>query len=351
VPLNVATTRLAVDEKTPPMVADEAAQVMLLYAASSKDRWDHRVEQAGSDIIFGSLTDRIGTAVRPDGGWWVSNAGWVIGDHTTLAIDTFASESRVGELLTALHAAQRQADRPNSALQLVLTHAHGDHANGAGMFEAAGATVFASAEAADELLSLGIQTFPTLIAPPSWGAVAPPSAVIPLIGTTVFDLGGVEAEVTVLPSAAHTAGDVLVRLPAEGVLFAGDMVWGQVTPLAAVGSVTGWLAQMDTIARWPLTTVVPGHGNIGGAELIDSTRRYLDWILTLAAEVLAGRPLDPAAIRARRATQEWRNWGCPERDVVNIPRAVADLSGDSFSLPAGLAALKDEYGGLLVLEP
>jgi len=72
------------------------------------------VEQAGSDIVFGSLTDRIGTAVRPDGGWWVSNAGWVIGDHTTLAIDTFASESRVASCSPRC---MQRRDRPTGRIR------------------------------------------------------------------------------------------------------------------------------------------------------------------------------------------------------------------------------------------
>lgn len=304
------------------------------------------------DIVFRNLTLRVGTAVRPGGGWFVNNAGWVIGDRETLVIDSFASELRTMELLAAVRAARLAAGTAETPWSLVLTHAHGDHANGAGLLEAAGATaVFAAAAAGEELLTHGIQTYPGFLAPPTWGAVSAPTRVSPLAGTEICDLGGVEVEVTTLPGPAHSTGDLVARLPADRILFTGDLVWGTVTPLAISGSVTGWLDQLDLLAWWGARTVVPGHGLIGGPELIDSTRRYLDWIVSLAQEVIAGAELSAKSLMRRRAGLEWDGWSCPERDLANVRRAVSDIDGRAYDVTAAMVDMRDSWGGLIQLQP
>ena len=302
---------------------------------------------APGDIAFGSLGTRTHTAIRPSGGWFVSNAGWVVGDKATLVVDTFASERRTRELMTAIDATRAAAGAADTDKLLVLTHAHGDHANGAGLLESAGATVWGAAFTGEELTTNGIQRFPGLLAEPDWGAVSTPATFRPLAGTQSFDLGGVVAEVTTLARAAHSGGDSFVHLPGEGALFAGDLVWNRVTPLALNGSVTGWLDQLDSIALLHPGTVVSGHGVPAGPDIIDDTRRYLDWVVELAHEVIAGTTFTADALRDRRATQLWSDWGCPERDLANVPRAVSDLTGAPYDAMAAMVAMRDQWNGLI----
>ena len=302
-------------------------------------------------IKFEALSRRVHAALRPGGGWFANNAGWVVGTQTTLVIDTFASERRTLELMDAVRTSRQAAGAGHTNELLVLTHAHGDHANGAGLLEAEGVTVHASAQACEEMQTLGIQTFPGLLCPPDWGAVSSPKACEALTGTQIFDLGGCDAEVTAIPFPAHTTGDVIVYLPAERILFAGDLVWNQVTPLAFSGSVTGWIDQLDSLAGRHAETVVPGHGAMGGPALIDSTRRYLDWSVSLAQEMIAGAEMSCSPLMRRRAGLEWDGWACPERDLANVARAVADIDGMPYDAAAAMTAMREHRGGPIRLEP
>ena len=298
-----------------------------------------------SDVRYQQLGAGVVAAIQSAGGWFVSNAGWVIGSTGTLVIDTFVSERRTFSLQVAVEAARRRAGVADTPVRVALTHAHGDHANGAYLFEQAGAEILASPSAGLELVHEGIQTFPGFLTPPDWGDVRPPFAVSGVVGTRRLDLGGIVADIVGFPETAHTAGDLMVHLNGPGVLFAGDLVWGEVTPLAVSGSVTGWLRALDSVAMLGASIVVPGHGEVGGPELIESTRRYLEWVVDAAQSVLGGSNPAAVAAAARAAAAEWAKWPCPERDVANILRAVADLSGQPFDFRAAVAAMIAVHGG------
>jgi cyclase len=55
---------------------------------------------------------------------------------------------------------------------------------------------------------------------------------------------------------AHTTGDLVVWLPDVRVLFAGDLLFHQVTPLVFMGSVDGALRALDWIAAFEPAHVV-----------------------------------------------------------------------------------------------
>src|SRR4051812_33078025 len=80
----------------------------------------------------------------------------------------------------------------------------------------------------------------------------------------------------------HTAGDTVVWLPDQRVLFAGDLVFSGVTPFVLMGSLDGSLRVLDRLRALEPLHVVPGHGPLGGPELLDTNADYLRWVAELA---------------------------------------------------------------------
>jgi glyoxylase-like metal-dependent hydrolase (beta-lactamase superfamily II) len=81
---------------------------------------------------------------------------------------------------------------------------------------------------------------------------------------------------------AHSRGDQVVKVPDADVLFTGDLVEsGQFAifpwfpPYDTDVSGTRWLAVMQRLAAEGPRAVVPGHGEIGGPELLADVRDYL----------------------------------------------------------------------------
>ncbi|MFC4048156.1 MBL fold metallo-hydrolase [Actinomadura syzygii] len=168
---------------------------------------------------------------------------------------------------------------------MTTTHFHPEHALGAQTFSGE-ATYLVNRAQADDLKAKGpgyIEMFKGLseaVARRLEGVELPRPDVV-YGDSHDLDLGGriVELRAT---GRAHSRGDQVVRVPDADVLFTGDLVeTGQFAifpwfpPHDTDVSGLRWLAVMERLAADPPETVVPGHGDIGGADLLGDVRDYL----------------------------------------------------------------------------
>jgi glyoxylase-like metal-dependent hydrolase (beta-lactamase superfamily II) len=96
-----------------------------------------------------------------------------------------------------------------------------------------------------------------------------------------LDLGGRVVRLRAT-GRAHSSGDQVVTVPDAGVMFTGDLVEaGQFAifpwfpPHDTDVSGTRWLAVLARLAGERPSVVVPGHGDIGGADLLTDVHDYL----------------------------------------------------------------------------
>jgi glyoxylase-like metal-dependent hydrolase (beta-lactamase superfamily II) len=209
----------------------------------------------------------------------VPNIGLIGGTEAVLVVDTGLGPRNAERVLEfALdYAAGRR-------LYLTTTHFHPEHAFGAQAF-AGEATYLVNQAQADDLALKGagyLEMFRGLgetVARELEGVelVAPDTV---YASAYSLDLGGrgVELQAT---GRGHSKGDQVVRV--DDVLFTGDLVEaGQFAifpwfpPHDVDVSGTRWLAVMSELASRPVGTVVPGHGEVGGAQLLADTRDYLE---------------------------------------------------------------------------
>ena len=111
--------------------------------------------------------------------------------------------------------------------------------------------------------------------------------------------------VEVLPATGHTPGDVMVLVADADVLFAGDLCFFGVTPLAFQGDPQQWANVLDAIVELA-DTIVPGHGPVGGEREVRDLQQYLRHCVDGTI------PPGP-----------WDYWSEREpRDAINIERAA-----------------------------
>lgn len=286
------------------------------------------------------VADGVYAFVQPDGGWCLNNAGVIVAADTTVLVDTAATESRARRLRELVGGVSPVAPRV-----VVNTHAHGDHTFGNFVFPEA--VVVGAERSRAEAVEVGLH-LTTLWPDVAWGAIRLTPPQVTFTDTMTLHVG--ERVVRLWSyGPAHTACDTVVWLPHERVLFTGDLVLSGVTPFILTGSVAGLRAALDRLRALDPRTVVPGHGPVGGPELLATTQRYLDWLTSLAKAGLAeGRT--PPEVAREADPGEFAGYVDGERLVANLYRAYGELRGGGPDDFAGVdevfRAMVDLNGGL-----
>lgn len=136
---------------------------------------------------------------------------------------------------------------------------------------------------------------------------------------------------------AHTTGDLIVHLPEEGVVCAGDVVFNEDHPVHWAGPLESVHRACERILACDPRLVVPGHGPVMTPAEV---RRYADYLLDLRAAVhrghAAGRPL-PVLAAELIAEDPYPHWGLTER--MAILAAVEYRALDGVTERADLVSL------------
>ncbi|KZM75445.1 MBL fold metallo-hydrolase [Nocardia terpenica] len=266
--------------------------------------------------------------VQPDGGWFLNNVGIVVGADLVVLIDTAATERRTRALLAAVD--ELAPGRPRIA---VTTHFHGDHTLGNAFLDRE-TRIVAHAGTRALMAETGLsvtEMWPEV----EWGAVRVRLPDVEITDFAAVHTGSHRVELR-HPGVSHTAHDLVAWLPDDGVLFAGDQVMSGCTPFLLFGSVLGAREAMTTLQELRPRVVVPGHGAVADAGIIDDNITYLEWILDLAARAMRHGHSPVRAVRDA-GPGPFPHWIDPERHVANVHRALADLWGVPGGTPLDLA--------------
>jgi cyclase len=277
------------------------------------------------------VSEGIYAYIQPDGSWYLNNTGFLVDSRGVISIDATSTERRTRAYLDAITKVTSQPVRT-----LVNTHHHGDHTYGNCLF--AGATIVAHERCREEVLAFGPPANLGIFTEVDWGELplTPPFLTYDT-GVTLWS-GDLRCDVRYVGTPAHTTNDSIIWIPSRSVLFAGDLLFNGGTPFLLLGSIAGAIEVLEQVIR-PLgaITIVPGHGPVGGAEMVEDALSYLRFVTDLArASHAAGlTPLDAA----RQADLgPYAAWTDPERIVGNLHRAYFELEGGERGAPIDIAA-------------
>jgi cyclase len=278
------------------------------------------------------IGDALHAYLQPDGSWGWSNSGVAIGSGSSLLVDTLFDLRLTAEMLDSM--APLTAASPIKSL--VNTHANGDHCYGNQLVAGPDVAVYASQAAADEMdetpptrLSALVRNAPAGITrdfvvhafgPFDFGGIDVPAPTHTFNGRHEIEVGGRRAQLIEV-GPAHTAGDVLVWIPDDEVLFAGDILFIGGTPIMWAGPIENWIAACDLIAELNPSTVVPGHGPLTAADGAREMGAYLRLVdAGTRARHAAGMSPREASLDLDTEINGTRfgTWGDRERLVVTV---------------------------------
>ena len=295
------------------------------------------------------VADDVWAYLQPDGGWGWSNAGLIAGGDHALLVDTLFDLKLTDEMLRELRKVSPAAERIGT---VVNTHANGDHCFGNALLR--GTEIVASRASAEEMVELPPSRLADLMkAAPNLGATGEflqrifgPFSFegIELVPPTRtfdgrLDLRVGDREVSLIEvGPAHTRGDVVVHLPAESVVFTGDILFHGGHPIVWAGPVANWITACERVLELGPTTIVPGHGPLAEASAVEALREYFEW---LTEEARVRYDAGMTALDAARDIHlgDYVNWSEGERLAVNVRALYRDFGATGQDDPLALMAM------------
>ncbi|GAA0945094.1 MBL fold metallo-hydrolase [Nonomuraea longicatena] len=277
------------------------------------------------------VADGVYAYVQPDGSWWINNTGFLAGRRGVIAVDACSTERRTLALREAIG---RVSGRPVTTL--VNTHHHGDHTFGNHLFPEA--TIVAHELTRQAILAEGVPGYlGAWSAEVEWGRMEVAAPFLTYTGGVTLWSDELRCEVRHVGGPAHTTNDSIVWIPEHRVLFSGDLVFNGGTPFMLSGSIAGAIEVLGELEGLGAETIVPGHGEPCGPEVIATVRDYLRFVRETAGR---GRAAGLSPLETARETDlgPWAGLLDAERLVGNLHRAYAELGGAPPGAPIDLAA-------------
>ncbi len=261
------------------------------------------------------------------------NSGVIIGDDSVMIVEAQATPRLAAKVIEKV---REVTDKPIS--HVVLTHYHAVRVLGASAYgadqiimgDAARAMVV---ERGQEDWDSEFQRFPRLFE----GHESIPGLTYP---TTTFSedmtvyLGNRQINLMHL-GRAHTAGDIVIHVPDQNVMFTGDIVEYHSACYCGDGHFGDWGQTLDNIASFDVDAIAPGRGDaligkdmVGAA--IENTADFVESTYAPAARVAArGGSLKEAwdAVRAE-CDPKFKDYAIYEHCLpFNVARAYDEARG------------------------
>ncbi|WP_108859835.1 MULTISPECIES: MBL fold metallo-hydrolase [Ruegeria] len=218
------------------------------------------------------------------------NSGVIIGDDSVMIVEAQATPRLAGKVIEKV---REVTDKPIT--HLALTHYHavrvlGASAYGADQVLMSETTRAQVVERGQEDWDSEFQRFPRLFE----GHESIPGLTWP---TTTFKdrmsvyLGNRRVDLMHL-GRAHTAGDIVIHVPDQNVMFTGDIVEYHSACYCGDGHFNDWGGTLDNIGAFDVDAIAPGRGDaLLGKDMveaaIESTRDFVQSTYRPAARVAA----------------------------------------------------------------
>lgn len=211
------------------------------------------------------------------------NSGVIIGDDSVMVVEAQATPRLAQKVIDCI---RQVTDKPIS--HVVLTHYHAVRVLGASAF-GAGQVIMSEAarnmvvERGQEDWDSEFQRFPRLFQ----GHESIPGLTWP---TTTFNgkmtvwLGKRRVDILQL-GRAHTAGDAVIHVPDQNVMFTGDIVEAHSACYCGDGHFADWGNTLEAIRAYDLAAIAPGRGDaVVGRQAVnaalDRTRDFVEFDLS-----------------------------------------------------------------------
>ncbi len=211
--------------------------------------------RAAENLRIERVTESVYAVLPVEEGKAFSNSAFVLLDDGVLVIDSQLSKELSQELIALVRTI---TDKPIS--YLLITHPHRDHYGGNASFSPDVKMIIhtdALPKLQEEKILLNYPVITTNA------------------NMSLFDHG---KRVRMLSmEKAHTDADLIVYIPDEKVIVAGDLFFNQIIPYVKDGSIGKWISSIQKIMDLDFEKIIPGHGAIADKNELRKFNELLAW--------------------------------------------------------------------------
>jgi glyoxylase-like metal-dependent hydrolase (beta-lactamase superfamily II) len=290
------------------------------------------------------LTNGVYAAIHKNGGYAISNAGIINLGNETLVFDCFLSPKAARDLKKAA-----EELTGNDVKYVINSHFHNDHIRGNQVFS--GAEIIATQKTkelieetepeeleyekkvVDDRIKSAQQEIDGETDPrkleehkmwlgyykaikESFGEYKTrlPDKII----TDTLVINGKDRSVILFSRGkGHTESDMVLLLPEDKILFAGDLLFIENHPWLGDGFIEEWIEYLGELKKLNVEQIVPGHGPVGKNRNLDEMISYIQTITNLVDDAIANN-LSKEDLRLTTIPDEFKDWWLSRFFTLNL---------------------------------
>ncbi|ADX81686.1 MBL fold metallo-hydrolase [Saccharolobus islandicus] len=273
---------------------------------------------------FERISDNVYAFIQPNGDWFLSNAGVIIGKNYAIVVDSLTNEKMTKQFISEI---RKVTDKPIK--YLINTHEHEDHLWTNHLFPNAITICHKNCrEKVVEGMKRGSNPYEKLFSTIDFsGYKYTPQEVVIDDEMRIF-IDDDEVRIAYV-GYAHTISDIYVYVPNKKVVFTGDLLFSPpCTPFALMGYIQGYINTLENLANLNAEVYVPGHGEVSyDRKTLYESRDYLIFVRDEARKLMKNID-DPIRAAYQVNLGKYEEWISKERIIGNLARAYSELKGN-----------------------
>ncbi|MCP3871240.1 MAG: MBL fold metallo-hydrolase [Gammaproteobacteria bacterium] len=242
---------------------------------------------------------------------FMNNPAFVVTDKRVVVIDP-GSSTQAGRML--IKQIRKVTDKPVS--HVLDTHVHGDHwlGNQAVRDAYPNAVFIAHPEMIRRANDFAADRWLKIMEESTNGFTAGTIALVP--DTGIEDGGNLRVDDIQFrvhaPGLAHSGTDIMIEVVEDRLMFLGDNVTYKRFPRLTDATFKGSINACDVALKSKARLYVPGHGPVGGKEVVEAYRDYLKKVYELSVryyeEDMEDFEMKPRIVEALAPYSQWVNF-------------------------------------------
>ncbi|ACP34486.1 beta-lactamase domain protein [Sulfolobus islandicus Y.G.57.14] len=273
---------------------------------------------------FERISDNVYAFIQPNGDWFLSNTGVIIGKNYAIVVDSLTNEKMTKQFISEI---RKVTDKPIK--YLINTHEHEDHLWTNHLFPNAITICHKNCrEKVVEGMKRGSNPYEKLFSTIDFsGYKYTPQEVVIDDEMRIF-IDDDEVRIAYV-GYAHTISDIYVYVPNKKVVFTGDLLFSPpCTPFALMGYIQGYINTLENLANLNAEVYVPGHGEVSyDRKTLYESRDYLIFVRDEARKLMKNID-DPIRAAYEVNLGKYEEWISKERIIGNLARAYSELKGN-----------------------